>query len=531
VDDAPDPRTTISIGALLPIAASVVLLAGALAISLKILPYQIDDAAIFHRYAFNLAGGHGLRFNVADPAPVEGYSSPLWLAMLALAARLGLRDALTAVTVVVGLACALGVSWVLTRPAPGDDSRRARWGGVVSLALFALTPPATFHAVAGLETLAFALLVALVLRADRFPRAAIVAAALSSWTRPEGPVVLATIVTQHLAERLGRRDGAPPSARTPARALLAGVLGTAALFVARRLYFHAWLPNPYYAKPAILLEGLDYVALGLAQPWAKVIAAFALLGAILGRARHRGYFVASLLWLAAVVFEGGDWMPAGRMLAPALIAASLAASGVVESRLFARPRVAPWAAGAIAIGVTFGVVQAARASWFLAKTAEVSHDSLDVEANLLADWAQRSGARSIAVVDVGAPAQRTTLEIVDLGGLTDATIGHASGPLLAKRFDVSYVIDQRQPDLVVLRVFQPPPRDAAGHLAITGAMIASDVEQRVFEDPRFAARYRLLFMLVPAQRREPFYGRVVYARQGFEVAKAAAFANDIVVAH
>ena len=36
--------------------------------------FVCDDAFILFRYSRHLAEGHGLTFNVGDPAPVEGFS-------------------------------------------------------------------------------------------------------------------------------------------------------------------------------------------------------------------------------------------------------------------------------------------------------------------------------------------------------------------------------------------------------------------------------------------------------------------------
>src|SRR5262245_53806698 len=55
-------------------------------------PYFEDDAAFFLRYAENLAGGHGWRWNVEEP-PVWGASAPLWPVPIALGVKLGLSAA------------------------------------------------------------------------------------------------------------------------------------------------------------------------------------------------------------------------------------------------------------------------------------------------------------------------------------------------------------------------------------------------------------------------------------------------------
>src|SRR3954469_18824636 len=45
--------------------------------------FVCDDAYISFRYARHLAGGHGLRFNLAEVTPVEGYSNFLWVLIAA----------------------------------------------------------------------------------------------------------------------------------------------------------------------------------------------------------------------------------------------------------------------------------------------------------------------------------------------------------------------------------------------------------------------------------------------------------------
>ena len=57
--------------------------------SLSLWWYVDDDAGISFTYARNLSNGNGLIFNVGDP-PVEGYSNPAWVLVLAGFHSLGL---------------------------------------------------------------------------------------------------------------------------------------------------------------------------------------------------------------------------------------------------------------------------------------------------------------------------------------------------------------------------------------------------------------------------------------------------------
>jgi len=45
-------------------------------------PFTTDDSFITFRYAQNLAAGHGPTFNAGGP-PIEGYTSVLWMLVMA----------------------------------------------------------------------------------------------------------------------------------------------------------------------------------------------------------------------------------------------------------------------------------------------------------------------------------------------------------------------------------------------------------------------------------------------------------------
>ena len=83
-------------------------------------PHQGDDGFIFLRYAQRLASGHGLGFT-DGVAPVEGYSSPLWLLLLTGPAALGV-DLVVAVKVLSALSVGalLAGVWILVRQLGGS---------------------------------------------------------------------------------------------------------------------------------------------------------------------------------------------------------------------------------------------------------------------------------------------------------------------------------------------------------------------------------------------------------------------------
>jgi hypothetical protein len=72
------------------------------ALALPFVEYRTDDTFIFLRFAANLAGGHGFAFNPGEP--VYGFTSVLWVLLLAVAAAAGLP----ALAAAKGLAFLLG---------------------------------------------------------------------------------------------------------------------------------------------------------------------------------------------------------------------------------------------------------------------------------------------------------------------------------------------------------------------------------------------------------------------------------------
>ncbi|MCB9870751.1 MAG: hypothetical protein H6837_12905 [Planctomycetes bacterium] len=73
--------------------------------ALMLRAWMLDDAFIFFRYAENWVEGHGLRFNAGEAA-VEGYSSFLWVALLAAGHLCNLDTVVW--SLILGYACAAG---------------------------------------------------------------------------------------------------------------------------------------------------------------------------------------------------------------------------------------------------------------------------------------------------------------------------------------------------------------------------------------------------------------------------------------
>jgi len=336
---------------------------GALALALAFawawtrVDFVCDDAYIVFRYARNLRLGLGPVFNPPPFHPAEGYTSPLWLALLWLAWVLGCPPPLAAQ--ILGLACGLATLGLAVRLAwrhrLAEAMGPARPWFLLLLGLgLALNHTFVAWSAAGLETPLFGLL-ALAWTAEMLAggggaaslaRAAALAALLLL-TRPDGALfVLGTLA---LVPGCWRSAGPGRCA-----AALSPLLVPLAHLLWRHAYYGDWLPTTYYAKVQGghlglgLRYGLLFTLEYLAWLWAPALA-WAL--------RPRGDGPSPWAWAAAlwpslgmmaftVFWVGGDhfeFRPLLVLLAPAALGLAWAAGRL--------PRWAAWsAAAAFALG-------------------------------------------------------------------------------------------------------------------------------------------------------------------------------------
>jgi hypothetical protein len=114
-----------------------------------------EDAFIYYRFALNWARGRGLVFNVGER--VEGYSSPIWMSIVGLAARLGWTLPLAVPALGIGFGAAtVGATYRLARRVGLD-----RFGCLASAVGVALSYPFLYWSRSGLETPFYSLLLVL----------------------------------------------------------------------------------------------------------------------------------------------------------------------------------------------------------------------------------------------------------------------------------------------------------------------------------------------------------------------------------
>lgn len=407
-------------------------------------PGNIDDAFIVLVYARHLVRDGQLYWNLAD-GPVEGYTSPLDVAVKAAGTALAPGDPMQAAfwsTVVLHVACALVVFWIVVRVA-----RDLRWRYFIAFGAavgVASNPSLAYGSSFLLETPLFVVCAL---------------AVIGSMLVAQGPLSitrLAAFVLLLTALSLARPEGLPISMcslavlcvqhrqTTPLRRLALAIawfsIAVAAFLIWRLTYFGEWAPNTYYAKTSSLRwqelrDGIDYVVQAFERPASALLLGVSLFGwvALLSRAwrsptARMGYaacWLIAVVAIATVVWGGGDCYPDGRFLAlPAIIAFLLLALGVTG--LEGRARWFPLGTLVIALLLQVGGMsrtidraQIAMATW------PVSEETFACEQQALSAIAAIDPSLAVAQSDC----QRLKFYsdetyVVDLHGLNDRSIAH-----------------------------------------------------------------------------------------------------------
>lgn len=312
------------------IVAAALLVFGLIAVSLA-MPAE-EDAFIYYRYAWNWAHGHGLVFNTGDP--VEGFSGPIWMMVLALLARVGLD--LPRAVPALGILCGgatLIATWLLAWAV--GLSRFGRLAPVVALAL---SVPFVVWSRSGLETPFYSLAIVVACGAylateyplrPEFRRPwhrwlrwlAMLAPIAVTLGRPEGMLLVPILIADRLTDR--RENGR--DYRGALRYALPTAIGYGGYLVWRFLTFHRLVPNTSVKLYPLLIDRsggqfLGYVLYLGALP--LLLPLLALVRSGDRRAERRRLIlllaVPALLSIAFNFLSGGDYRPGFRYFIPTL---------------------------------------------------------------------------------------------------------------------------------------------------------------------------------------------------------------------
>jgi hypothetical protein len=417
----------------------------------------VDDAYIFLRYVRNIWEGAGPVFN--DGERVEGYTSPLWLAVLALLWKLPLNpqaQAVGASAAAGGAALALLFLW---RRGHGPDA------ALVSAVFLATNPSFVFWAWSGMDTALFTLLILLTvlvferdLDEQRTPLRTGAALALAALSRLEAlwllPLLIGLLVRHRRPHLLG------DAAALGVPVLI--VLGPHALW--RHAYYGDWLPNTFAAKVGVpktmlVVKGSAYIARGAAA-YAPLLLALLFAARRAPSLARQDWIVpgSAAAWLTLyALLVGGDHFALFRFLVPALALLAVVA-GRTAGRVLPpqRPTRHVLAAAGLAVAVNAFVFATPQAS---AARSEVAQAAAWAKTGR---WcAERLPPGSIASMVVGAIPFYCDRYTHDLLGLVDAHIARNGriflpAPAGHQKYDTDYILEREPAYIFFLSSGMPP---------------------------------------------------------------------------
>lgn len=423
-----------------------------------------DDAYIYLRYVQSLRHGCGLRFNCQD-APVEGFTSPLYLAILTAGSFVTPRLVyLTQVVGAVAMIATIGAAaYAAAHAAFGYTDWRLRAALALGVAaVLGLDHHVLVNCVIGLEEPVAALAVTaawIAVFADR-RLAAFGLVLVAVVVRPEGVLLAAFLPVL-------------PWARRP-RVVGGLVAALCAVTLARWSLFHDFVPNTYWAKAGGTAKhfalGVDYLVMLVRDEFPLVVLAPLALIVKDTRPAVTYALLVTTAWFAFFLRSGGDVFRFGRLAFPLVpVLTVLALRGVAETaRLVAfrlgRTVMAPWISLFAVALVSATVASRASSTHWL---APVHEDPVVLQWSALGRYLKekRPGA-TVATVPIGAISYFSHLRVIDLLGLTTPAVaksGNTLPPELVtrawlghERHNTAWVLDQR-PDLVITTKFRTTP--------------------------------------------------------------------------
>jgi arabinofuranosyltransferase len=431
-------------------------------LSAAIWGYTVDDAYIVFRYARNLVEGNGAVFNIGER--VEGFSSPLWLAVATIAE--GLHLPVEQVCKALSLAAVIVMLWYVAR-----CMRSLSLAARLPLLLLAACAPLPVAVVCGLETAVNAVIVLFLLLTaykgeprrvdvelggDAAAGTGLSSAALAFWgclallCRPENGLLVGVHGLYLWCARPDQRR------RLYMAATIWFAVG-ALLTLARFAYYGAVLPNTAVAKVSMDAAfgggGQGYCVSWLRQYWWLVLLGVSAFAARPARRMVLNAWLLIAAQVAFVFFVGGDWMPQWRFLLPATVLLAVLGCYGLDAMLTPASRaVRTVPASACVVGA---MVLLATQCWYF-RGVRWTLDYYQRQLDLLAAGpvqyiAERAGRDDVVVArDIGVLGYRSRCRILDVVGLTDRHVARSSGYRHRDRIDNDYVFT-RNPAYLMLQ--------------------------------------------------------------------------------
>ncbi|MDT8909341.1 hypothetical protein [Amycolatopsis sp. PS_44_ISF1] len=460
------------------IAATLAVLAGVAAVAWHATRYGhwiVDDAAITFSYSRSFADGLGPVLQPGAP-PVEGFSDPTWMVLLALGKLAGLFDHgllfglpdYVLFPKLLGLLFTAGIL-ILGHVAARQLFPRRAWVATLAFGLTLATIPSfVIWVVSGLENSLFAFavlgLAVLLFSAVRQERAltpkiavaAGVIVAFAALTRPEGLIYMASYPIVLLFGV--RREGFWRSFRFALLSIVAFAVPFGAYVAWRYSEFHRLLANPSVAKKQGLPDIYSIIRPGNLIAYAGVAGTVVLAAVVIWamvRAPWRRALIALMTPFALGVIAFGvmipDWMAQNRFATPVWVLGVL--GGTLAFGELLRTVKVRWRAVASVVVVAAAIpslVGFTHASDEFVKSPTIPAclvaDRFGRGFNTYADLLGLQRA-SLLLPDLGGSSMTSRLHLVDMAGLVDADIAD-----LTKNDDIAglrdYVFNQVKPTFI-----------------------------------------------------------------------------------
>jgi hypothetical protein len=439
----------------------------------------VDDAGISLAYARNLATGHGLVSQPGVP-PVEGYSNPMWVLLLAFGFLLTPLSPLVLVKLIA--AALIILTFVVYLTVLSEKLTNGEFIALLGLCLVSIQTSIVIWCASGLENPLTLLLTGMLLSAlvssvpdsDRAAGLAGCSVAMLALTRPEG-IIYAWLYPATLL-----RSDTPRRRRAFWNYLASILFLILPYFVLRLLYFRRLLPNPYYAKggPSIetvltlltLHRSVLHRVTDLGQDLVGRRMAPALILAVIGISlwgwtrkgwtwTHSVLALMTMTALAGYLLLPADWMPAHRYASVVFFDGTLFSLALAFGGVFSLPSACSpvWRA---AVGVT---AMLSIGTYNLPRMLEFREDPT------ISVWEVRARAQrleGIATIlglgkaswltpDVGGALLYSRMRIFDLGMLCDARIAQTLGEGSVRDIDGfhEYLFGEIKPTFVTVRAY------------------------------------------------------------------------------
>jgi arabinofuranosyltransferase len=431
-----------------------------------------DDGFITLRYARHLAEGHGPVWNLVGP-PVEGFTSPLHVLIVAAFLAIHIKWLLALRIISFGFHAALAIfTWRFV------SLRSGNLAASLAVALVTASWPLLVWDLGGLETVPFTALLAigtlLTLRyaESRLRRDVLwggVLLGLACFMRLDAILVAITALAVLLVDReiWTKRRIADVSL-----AIAAFVVVTAPWEVFRLEYFHAALPNTYYAKVYGIpfawraFHGFAYAKNFVLKPPYLIPFLLAVIVVAVVSRKWTRFDLSLLLCILSYSFyiidSGGDHMAAYRFMVPLipLIAILL----IILWKEVGGLRSTTFAAATTCVLLSVSLIQARHSDGYTPLNPRWRDPAgmIGEEVGVYIDKQWKPGSTVALKVAGSTPFFADNLTYIDLLGLNDAVIARRN-PLPMKGYwdplvghlkgDAHYVMKQR-PDYVILGIPQ-----------------------------------------------------------------------------